>query len=152
MTLWQVANLRRIKAEPCCNRQPCLRMAGVPHSPNHNNHTSSRGAGLSGTQGGRLEGGGRGVGPHFATRNGRCAPQDEARRSRGGRPMDARSESRYPQVYAHWQRDPDGFWAQAAREIDWYEPPKKVFDNDTGIYGRWFGGGVCTTASKSLRH
>ena len=67
--------------------------------------------------------------------------------------MDARSESRYPQVYAHWQRDPDGFWAQATREIDWYEPPKKVFDKDAGLYGRWFAGGVCNTAYNCLdRH
>ena len=37
--------------------------------------------------------------------------------------MDART-SRYHEVYARWQRDPEGFWAEAAREIDWYEPPK----------------------------
>ena len=52
--------------------------------------------------------------------------------------MDARSTSRYHEVYAHWQRDPEGFWGEAAREIDWYEPPKKVFDKDQGIYGRWY--------------
>ncbi len=37
--------------------------------------------------------------------------------------MDART-SRYHEVYARWQRDPDGFWAEAARDIDWIEPPK----------------------------
>ncbi len=41
--------------------------------------------------------------------------------------MDARS-SRYQEVYAQWQRDPQGFWAEAAKDIDWYEPAKKVFD------------------------
>src|SRR5687768_7983982 len=58
--------------------------------------------------------------------------------------MDART-SRYPEVYARWQRDPEGFWGEAAQEIDWIEPPKKVFDPNAGIYGRWFTGGVCNT-------
>ena len=33
--------------------------------------------------------------------------------------MDARA-SRYHEVYAHWQRTPEVFWAEAAAEIDWY--------------------------------
>jgi propionyl-CoA synthetase len=67
--------------------------------------------------------------------------------------MDARSESRYPQVYAQWQRDPEGFWGEQARAIDWYEPPKKIFDKDAGIYGRWFADGVCNTTYNCLdRH
>ena len=51
--------------------------------------------------------------------------------------MDARS-SRYHDVYAHWQRTPEVFWAEASAGIDWYEKPKKIFDKDAGIYGRWF--------------
>ena len=31
--------------------------------------------------------------------------------------MDARS-SRYHEVYARWQRDPLGFWAEAAADLD----------------------------------
>ncbi len=66
--------------------------------------------------------------------------------------MDART-SRYHDVYARWQRDPEGFWGEAARDIDWYEQPKKVFDKDDGIYGRWFTGGVCNTCYNALdRH
>jgi len=66
--------------------------------------------------------------------------------------MEARS-SRYMQVYAHWQRDPQGFWGEAARAIDWYEPAKKVFDPDAGVYGRWFVGAVCNTCYNALdRH
>ena len=41
--------------------------------------------------------------------------------------MDART-SRYHDVYARWQRDPEGFWGEAAQAIDWIEKPKKVFD------------------------
>src|SRR6478609_8996756 len=61
--------------------------------------------------------------------------------------------SRYHEAYAQWQRDPEAFWAEAARAIDWVEPPKTTFDKDAGIYGRWFAGGVCNTAYNCLdRH
>ena len=66
--------------------------------------------------------------------------------------MDARS-SRYHEVYAHWQRSPEIFWAEAAAEIDWYEKPKEIFDASAGIYGRWFVGGTCNTCYNALdRH
>jgi propionyl-CoA synthetase len=66
--------------------------------------------------------------------------------------MEART-SRYHEVYAHWQRDPEGFWAEAARDIDWYEPPKQVFAPDTGVYGRWFVDGVVNTCWNAVdRH
>ncbi|MFY9756130.1 MAG: propionyl-CoA synthetase [Pseudolabrys sp.] len=67
-------------------------------------------------------------------------------------PVDVRT-SRYHDVYAHWQRDPEGFWADAARGIDWYEKPERIFDRDAGIYGRWFIGGTCNTCYNALdRH
>ena len=66
--------------------------------------------------------------------------------------MDARS-SRYHDVYARWQRDPEGFWGEAALAIDWVEKPKKIFDAKAGIYGRWFADGVCNTCYNALdRH
>ena len=66
--------------------------------------------------------------------------------------MDARS-SRYHEVYARWQRDPTGFWGEAAEAIDWFEKPKTVFDPKAGIYGRWFVGGVCNTCFNAVdRH
>ena len=61
----------------------------------------------------------------------------ESQEEHHGRPA-----SRYHEVYARWQRDPEGFWAEAAHEIDWFETPKKMFDPNAGIYGRWFAGGV----------
>ena len=61
--------------------------------------------------------------------------------------------SRYFEVYERWKRDPEGFWAEAAREIDWIEQPKKIFDASQGVYGRWFTGGVCNTAYNCIdRH
>jgi propionyl-CoA synthetase len=66
--------------------------------------------------------------------------------------MEART-SRYREVYARWQRDPEGFWAEAARDIDWYEAPKQVFDPDAGVYGRWFVDGVVNTCWNAVdRH
>jgi propionyl-CoA synthetase len=58
----------------------------------------------------------------------------------------SRNSSRYAEVYAHCQRDPEGFWAEAARAIDWYRPWDKVFDPYAGQYGRWFSGAECNTA------
>jgi propionyl-CoA synthetase len=68
---------------------------------------------------------------------------------REGKSMDA-STSRYHEVYARWQRDPEGFWGEAAQAIDWYEKPKQVFDKNVGIYGRWFTGGVTNTCYNAL--
>jgi propionyl-CoA synthetase len=66
--------------------------------------------------------------------------------------MDARS-SRYHDVYAQWQRNPEVFWGEAAAAIDWYERPKKIFDKNAGIYGRWFTGGSCNTCYNAVdRH
>src|SRR3989442_11994569 len=66
--------------------------------------------------------------------------------------MDART-SRYHEVYGRAQSDPEGFWAEAARAIDWYEAPKKIFDPNAGVYGRWFAGGVCNTCWNAVdRH
>src|SRR6266581_5888826 len=66
--------------------------------------------------------------------------------------MDARA-SRYQEVYARSQRDPQAFWSEAAADIDWVEPPKQVFDPKAGVYGRWFSDGVCNTCWNAVdRH
>ena len=67
--------------------------------------------------------------------------------------MDAKTKSRYPEIYARSLRDPEGFWGEQAEAIDWIEKPKKVFDKSAGIYGRWFVGGVCNTCWNAVdRH
>jgi propionyl-CoA synthetase len=53
--------------------------------------------------------------------------------------------SRYAETYAAWRRDPQGFWAAAAEEIDWFSRWEKVFDPASGAYGRWFTGASCNT-------
>ena len=54
------------------------------------------------------------------------------------------------EVHARSLSDPEGFWAEAAREIDWIEPPRKIFDASMGVYGRWFAGGVVNTCYNAL--
>jgi hypothetical protein len=45
-------------------------------------------------------------------------------RHAGEQPM-----SSYHEVYAAWKEEPEAFWAQAAREITWFKPWEKVFDD-----------------------
>src|SRR5437868_1179684 len=67
--------------------------------------------------------------------------------------MNVQNNSRYHEVHARSLADPEGFWAEAAREIDWIEPAKKIFDASMGAYGRWFAGGVVNTCYNALdRH
>ncbi|WP_315767531.1 MULTISPECIES: propionyl-CoA synthetase [unclassified Bradyrhizobium] len=67
--------------------------------------------------------------------------------------MNVQGQSRYFEVHARSLQDPEGFWAEAARAIDWIEPAKKVFDPTMGAYGRWFAGGVVNTCYNALdRH
>jgi propionyl-CoA synthetase len=61
--------------------------------------------------------------------------------------------SRYHEVYAAWKQDPEAFWGEAAREIDWINIWDRVFDPYAGEYGRWFTGAECNTAYNCLdRH
>jgi propionyl-CoA synthetase len=61
--------------------------------------------------------------------------------------------SRYYEVYEAWRRDPEGFWAEAARDLVWTKPWDRAFDPDLGVYGRWFVGAECNTAYNCLdRH
>jgi propionyl-CoA synthetase len=61
--------------------------------------------------------------------------------------------SGYHEAYTHWKEDPEGFWAEAAKDITWYKDWDKVFDPYQGEYGRWFVGAECNTAYNCLdRH
>ena len=61
--------------------------------------------------------------------------------------------SRYHEAYAGWKTDPEAFWGEEAKAIDWVKPADKVFDAEAGVYGRWFAGAECNTAYNCLdRH
>ena len=58
--------------------------------------------------------------------------------------------SRYRQTYDRWRADPQGFWAEAAREIAWIKPPERIFDPDAGVYGHWFPDARCNACFNAL--
>ncbi|HEY0421664.1 MAG TPA: AMP-binding protein, partial [Acetobacteraceae bacterium] len=61
--------------------------------------------------------------------------------------------SRYNEVYAAWQADPEAYWAEAARGITWDKPWDQLFDPRLGPFGQWFAGGMLNTCFNALdRH
>ena len=61
--------------------------------------------------------------------------------------------SRYAAVYAQWRENPEAFWAEAAKAIDWIKPPSRIFDAKAGVYGRWFPDATCNACYNALdRH
>lgn len=46
----------------------------------------------------------------------------------------------YRDIYKDWQDNPEAFWADAARAIEWTKEAEHVFDPHAGVYGRWFAG------------
>ncbi|WP_203330481.1 propionyl-CoA synthetase [Rhodovastum atsumiense] len=52
-----------------------------------------------------------------------------------------------------WRRDPEAYWAEAAKGIDWIRPPERIFAPELGPYGRWFVGGEMNTCVNAIdRH
>ena len=61
--------------------------------------------------------------------------------------------SSYSDTYQSWKQDPERFWLDAAKGIDWIEAPLTALAKDQGAYGRWFPDGVCNTSYNFLdRH
>jgi propionyl-CoA synthetase len=60
---------------------------------------------------------------------------------------------RFDEIYRHSLDDPEEFWAEAAAEIDWVEPWKRVLDDSRAPFYRWFAGGRLNTCYNALdRH
>ena len=60
---------------------------------------------------------------------------------------------RYEEIHARSLADPQGFWAEAAGNIDWLEPPRRIFDGSRPPFERWFPGGRMNTCYNALdRH
>lgn len=56
----------------------------------------------------------------------------------------------YQAVYQDWQADPEAFWAQAAGDVQWYEPWTKVLDDANPPFYRWFKGGQLNSCYNAL--
>ncbi len=61
--------------------------------------------------------------------------------------------SRFDAVYNRSLSDPEGFWGEAAQEIDWIEKWDRVLDDSDKPFYRWFAGGVVNTCYNAVdRH
>jgi propionyl-CoA synthetase len=59
----------------------------------------------------------------------------------------------YERVYRRSLDDPNGFWAEAARAIEWVREPDIVLDDSNEPFYRWFRGGELNTSFNALdRH
>ncbi|HSJ98028.1 MAG TPA: AMP-binding protein, partial [Myxococcota bacterium] len=61
--------------------------------------------------------------------------------------------ARQEELHARSLADPDGFWAEAAQEIEWFRSFERVRDDARAPFVRWFPGGVTNTCHNALdRH
>ena len=59
----------------------------------------------------------------------------------------------YQQAYDRSMKDPEGFWADAAKAIEWIKPWDKVLDSSNKPFYRWFVGAECNTCYNAVdRH
>ncbi len=58
-----------------------------------------------------------------------------------------------PAVYEQAARDPEGWWASQAQELDWSQPFSRVLDDDDPPFYKWFTGGTLNASHNCLdRH
>jgi propionyl-CoA synthetase len=61
--------------------------------------------------------------------------------------------SRFEAIYRSSLEDPEGFWAAAAEQVDWYRKWDRVLDDSNKPFYRWFEGGVVNSCHNALdRH
>jgi propionyl-CoA synthetase len=63
------------------------------------------------------------------------------------------SDGAYARAHRRSLEDPEGFWAEAARGVDWVRRPRRVLDDDRPPFYRWFPDGQLNTCYNALdRH
>jgi propionyl-CoA synthetase len=59
----------------------------------------------------------------------------------------------YEDAYRRSLADPEGFWGEAAKDIDWFAQPKQILDDSRSPFTRWYVGGELNTCYNALdRH
>ncbi len=59
----------------------------------------------------------------------------------------------YRDIYARWQADPEGFWMDAARSIDWVTPPSRALNADRATLYEWYTDAMVNTCFNAVdRH
>jgi acetyl-CoA synthetase len=84
--------------------------------------------------------------PHVLDEKAVPPPEEFRKRAR------VRSLEQYREMYERAEREPEAFWGERAKLIDWFEPPTKVLEWDLP-HAKWFTGGKLNVAYNCLdRH
>ncbi len=63
------------------------------------------------------------------------------------------AHSLYDEAHARSLADPEGYWGDAARDIDWFKPWDTLLDRSNPPFYRWFKGGELNTCHNAVdRH
>src|SRR5262245_43535266 len=66
---------------------------------------------------------------------------------------DGETMSRIAAMRARSLADPEGFWAEAAEAVEWYQHWDRVLDDERRPFTRWFPGAITNTCHNALdRH
>ena len=59
----------------------------------------------------------------------------------------------YKSVYSNWKKDPEQFWMEAAKAIDWFKFPTKALNQGKKPFYSWFCDGEVNTCFNAVdRH
>jgi propionyl-CoA synthetase len=59
----------------------------------------------------------------------------------------------YENTFRRWRQDPEGFWAELARAVEWERPPRRILDDSRAPLYQWYSDGVLNTCHNALdRH
>ncbi|MEM7073191.1 MAG: AMP-binding protein, partial [Pseudomonadota bacterium] len=59
----------------------------------------------------------------------------------------------YLRLYQRSIADPEGFWREAARAIEWYQAPRQILSTEHDASGAWFPDGICNSSVNCIdRH
>ncbi|HEV2289806.1 MAG TPA: acetate--CoA ligase [Candidatus Acidoferrales bacterium] len=84
--------------------------------------------------------------PHVLNEKPVAPPPEFQRRAR------IRSLEEYRKLYERAKNDPEGFWSEQAKMLDWFEAPKKILEWDLP-HAKWFVGGKLNVSYNCLdRH
>jgi acetyl-CoA synthetase len=72
--------------------------------------------------------------PHVTDEKAVPPPQEFSKRAH------IKSLAEYRKLYEHAQANPEAFWAEEAKRLDWFEPPKQTLDWQPP-HAKWFVGG-----------
>ena len=61
--------------------------------------------------------------------------------------------SSYQEFHRRSLQEPDAFWSEQARKIDWQTPPQHICDYSNPPFARWFVGGTTNLCHNAIdRH